>query len=182
MATAAENIVFFDHEAANAANEAPTRPPSGARSALVVPFPEAPFREVPTGSVDPGVLGFPASLLGHLPVPVALEVSLLGGLRFAVVLDDEQAERRRSMGERVLDATDWEVVVAATESDRLRGIDVPELLAARREGPLRLDSILGGARPDPAQGWSVARVLSRLELVIHAAGIPSSRVPEELAA
>lgn len=172
MATAAENIVFFDHDAAN---EAPTIPPGGARSGLVVAFPDRP------SSVDPGVLGFPAGLLAHLPVPVALEVSLLSGLRFAVVLDDEQAERRRSMGERVLDAADWEVVVTATESDRLRGIDLPELMAARREGPLRLDSVLGGARPEPAQGWSVARVLSRLELVIHAAGIPS-RFPLELAA
>jgi hypothetical protein len=177
MATAADNLVFFDHDAANSpANEAPTLPPGGARGRSVVPFPES-----RPSSVDPGVLGFPAGLLAHLPVPVALEVGLLSGLRFAVVLDDEQAERRRSMGERVLDAADWEVLVTAAESDRLRGIDLPDLLAARREGPLRLDAVLGGARPDPVQGWSVARVLSRLELVIHAAGI-ASRPALELAA
>ncbi len=169
MATAAENIVFFDQDAAN---EAPTVPPGGAHGGAVLPFPEA------RSAIDPGVLGFPAGLLAQLPVPISLDVSFLAGARFAVVTDPDLADVRRARGERVLDGADWEVLVTATESDRLRGIDLAELLAARREGPLRLDTVLGGARPDPSQGWSVARVLSRLEVVIHAAGIATERYAE----
>lgn len=165
MGHAAENIGFVDSVDA----VEPGRERDRGRLADVVPLrPDA---------IDRAVLAFPAELVALLPVPVALDLATVGGRRFGVIFDDEAAERRRSAGGTVLDAADWAVVVCATESDRLRPMDVADVLAARREGPLVLDSVLGGARPDPARGWSLARVLSRLGVVVHGAAIIEPSLP-----
>jgi hypothetical protein len=130
--------------------------------APVLPFRPRPLPEAP----ERAVLAFPAGLLPHLPVPLQLEVEASGG-RFAVVLDDHEAEERRARGALVLDGRDWELLVLGVESDRLRPMDLGPLLALRRERRLTEEDVLAGARGEPPRGASTAQILARLGVVLR---------------
>lgn len=134
----------------------------GAPAAIAPVVPLRPHREA-----ERAVLAFPAALLPLLPVPVTLELEGVGGQRFSVVLDDERAVERRSRGEAVLDAQDWERLVLGVESDRLRANDLAGLLVLRRERPLTDADVLAGANADPPRGFSTARVLARLGVAVR---------------
>jgi hypothetical protein len=130
--------------------------------APVLPFRPRPLPEAP----ERAVLAFPAGLLPHLPVPLQLEVEA-SGERFAVVMDDREAEERRAHGALVLDGRDWELLVLGVESDRLRPIDLGPLLALRRERRLTEEDVLAGARGEPPRGASTAHILARLGAVLR---------------
>lgn len=168
MGVAAEKMSEFGGETLNLGGGDAANGPVSRVADVVRLRPEA---------IDRALLAFPAELIGLLPVPVALDLGTTEGRRFSVVFDDEVARQRRQSGGVVLDAADWEVVVTATESDRLRPMDVVEVLSARREGPLVRDAVMGGARPDPARGWSLARVLARLGVVVHGAALLEPSLP-----
>lgn len=131
--------------------------------------PVVPLRPRPE-AVERAVLAFPAALLPLLPVPVQLDLEGPGGRRFAVVLDDRAAEERRARGGLVLDGRDWELLVLGVESDRLRPIDLGDLLDARARGPLTEADVLAGANPDRARGFTAGRVLGRLGVVVRSCG------------
>lgn len=165
MAETAETIHDFGDDAA--ANDIPNVLQTSVGRVLAI----RPEREV-----DRAILAFPAALIGQLPVAVTLE--LAAGRPFAVVFDPLEADERRAAGEDVLDGADWEMVVTAAESDRLFAAQLSELVSMRREGPLALDRVLGGARPDAPMGWSVARVLERVGArVLRAAVAPMRALP-----
>ena len=166
MAEAAENIGDSFYEPA--ANEAP--------EALITSVGRVPAVR-PVAPIDRGILAFPAALLGHLPVPVELELAIPGGRTLAVVLDPGEATVRRADGEDVLDGADWEVVVTATESDRLFAAQLTDVVAMRRQGPLVLDRVMDGARPDEPRGLSVERVLERIGARVLLATVTSSALP-----
>jgi hypothetical protein len=130
--------------------------------APVLPFRPRPLPDAP----ERAILAFPAGLLPHLPVPLQLELEA-NGQRFAVVLDDVQAEADRARGALVLDGRDWELLVLGVESDRLRPIDLGPLLALRRERRLAEADVLAGARGEPPRGSSTAQVLARLGVLLR---------------
>jgi hypothetical protein len=113
------------------------------------------------------VEAFPARLLGGLPVASTLWLHVPGveGRPVAVATSAVAAATARAAGLVAFDAGEWEAVVVAAESDRLWPADFRSAVARKHDDEaarLELGHALGDARPDPARGWSVGRVLDRI--------------------
>lgn len=112
------------------------------------------------------VRAIPAQLLAGLPRSTTLRLEIPGLDRLvAIATSAERAASERDAGAIVFDAMEWSALVTAAESDRLWPADLREIVARKAAAPLWAldpDVALAGARPDPAQGWTIGRVLDRL--------------------
>lgn len=109
-------------------------------------------------------LDLPGALLPELPLPptLALRVPGVAGL---VRVVPAAAEGSSSAAEVVLDADEWRAVVLGAEADRLFSAGFTALCARKRSEPrwrIGPEVALDGARPDPRERWSAARVLERI--------------------
>jgi hypothetical protein len=112
------------------------------------------------------VRAIPAHLLAGLPQSTTLRLEVPGLDRLvAIATSAERASAERDAGAIVFDAMEWSALVTAAESDRLWPADLREICARKQKAPqwaLDADVALAGARPDPAAGWTIGRVLDRL--------------------
>ena len=135
----------------------PSSPPTAAKhlaGALLV----APRTSRPGWVVE--VSSFPARSLFELPLPFALELSLPDDgihVRIGPAITSETPAL-------VLDSEEWRALVTATEADRVWPEDLRAVLRRKALEPgsrVRLEDALAGGQPDPAERWSVSRVLAR---------------------
>lgn len=109
-------------------------------------------------------LELPGILIADLPQPPSLALRV-PGVPGVVRLQPTRAAQADANADVVLDADEWKAVVLGAEADRLWRADFAGLCARKRSDPgwrIDADVALAGARPDPRERWSAARVLERI--------------------
>jgi hypothetical protein len=110
------------------------------------------------------LLSFPARHLGGLPLPVRIDLEAHGIAHEIVWTSELRCAPPRSIA---FDADEVRAIGIGVQAERLWPADFRGLCLRKLHDPsfrVTAQTALSGAQPDPGPAWSLARVLSTLEL------------------